>query len=145
MVTTDCPTFYKPPKRLAVVKTDSPTSTSLLHVWRSQDRLPHLLQVSYKLGCGQNGSSKLLQASYTLGGDQNGLSELPYHTLQETKQSLRNSASLLRAWRWSERTVRTSTSFLHAYLWSKRTLRTSASIVHGWRSDSPKFYKFPTR
>ena len=53
------------------------------------------------LGGGLNGFSKLLQASYMLGGGQNGLSKLAqasYGLMWLSKQTLRTSKSLVRAW-----------------------------------------------
>ena len=70
------------------------TSASILQLDGNQSGLSDLRQVSYTLGCGQNGLSvvllqtptilydsqkglyELLQAPYTLGGGQNGFSEL---------------------------------------------------------------------
>ena len=151
VVTTGFPKFYKPPTSLHAwwrLKRNIRISTSLLHAWQYSKRT---LQTSTCLLHAWRRSKRTPRTSTSL-----------LHAWQWSKQTRRTSLTYFtvdktdfpyfcyhpKCLRWSERTVRTSTSLLLACRRSKQTLRTTTSLttrLAGVKTDSPYFYKPPTR
>ena len=126
------PNFYKPPTRLAVFKTDSPNFyMSPTRMAAVKTDSPNFYKPLTRLA--------VVETDYRR-------TSLTYFTVDKTDSPY--FCYHPKCLRWSERTVRTSTSLLLACRRSNQTLRTSTSLttrLAGVKTDSPYFYKPPTR